>query len=121
MKIPLTIATAGDRNLLESALLRLGVKDYFSKIFTCTELNTTKHESKIFLECANFINSQPENILVFEDAFFALETAKKSGFLIAAVEDDSSISSRKKIKNISDFYIEKFNFEKLKTFLKGNS
>lgn len=119
LKIPMVIATAGDKNLLEAALLRLGISDYFRKIFTCTELNTTKHESKIFIECAKFMNSKPENILVFEDAFFALDTAKKAGFLIAGVEDDSSISSREQIKNISDFYIEKFDFDSLKNFLKG--
>ena len=31
LKIPMVIATAGDRNLLESALLRLGINDCFKK------------------------------------------------------------------------------------------
>ena len=35
MNIPATIATAGDRYLLEHALKRIGISDYFKGIFTC--------------------------------------------------------------------------------------
>ena len=111
--IPMVIATSGDRNLLLSALKRLNIKNYFNKIFTCSELNTTKHEAKIFLECSKFLKLEPEYIAVFEDALFALKTAKNSGFITFGIEDNSNIFQREEIIEISDFYIKTFEGENI--------
>ena len=103
--LPAVIATSGDKDLLRAALVRNGVNDYFANIFTCSELETSKNESKIFLECAKFLDSKPENIIVFEDALFAIRTAKDSGFIIAGVQDDSNINYQSEIMKLSDYYI----------------
>ena len=103
--IPSVIATSGDKDLLRAALIRNGINDYFAKIFTCSELETDKNEAKIFHECAKFLNSKPENIIVFEDALFAIRTAKDSGFIIAGVQDDSNINFKSQIMKLSDYYV----------------
>ncbi len=106
--IPMVIATSGDRNLLMSALERNNIASCFAAVFTCSELGTTKHEAKIFLECAEFMGLQPENIGVFEDALFAIETAKRAGFITFGVEDASAVHDRERIREVSDYYITDF-------------
>ena len=39
-EIPMVIATSGDREVLNKALARLEIADYFSGILTCSELGT---------------------------------------------------------------------------------
>lgn len=102
--IPMVIATSGDRTLLNAALERNGIAGYFNAIFTCSELETNKHEPKIYLECAKFFGLEPYNIAVFEDSLFALETAKAAGFITFGVEDDSNINDRERIIEVADFY-----------------
>ena len=102
--IPMVIATSGDRTLLNAALERNGIAMYFEAIFTCSELETTKRDKKIYMECAKFLGMRPENIAVFEDSLFALETAKAAGFITFGVEDDSNIDDREKIIEVADFY-----------------
>lgn len=109
--IPMVIATSGDRNLLNAALSRNGIAKYFDAIFTCSELGTDKHDVKIFMACAAFMCLTPENIAVFEDAYFALRTAKNAGFITIGVEDESNLHDTKRIIAISDYYIENFESE----------
>ena len=106
--IPMVIATSCDRGLLVSALKRNKIDGFFAEIFTCSELNTTKREPEIFMACSEFLGLEPENIGVFEDALFAVETAKRAGFITFGVEDESNINDRWRIKAISDYYIESF-------------
>ena len=106
--IPMVIATSGSRELLASALERNEIAQYFDEIFTCSELKTTKHEPEIFMACSEFLGLEPENIGVFDDALFAVETAKRAGFITFGVEDESNINDRWRIKAISDYYIESF-------------
>ena len=51
---------------------------------------------------------RPGEILVFEDALYALETAKKAGFITVSVADKSNIGFRKELVFKSDFFIETF-------------
>ncbi|MBQ9573681.1 MAG: HAD family phosphatase [Synergistaceae bacterium] len=106
--IPMVIATSGSRDLLVPALERNEIAEYFEEIFTCSELNTDKHEPEIFTACAKFLGLEPEDIGVFEDSLFAVKTAKSAGFITIGVGDLSNIKDRKKIKAISDYYIESF-------------
>ena len=104
--IPMVIATSGDRDLLQAALTRNGINEHFSEIFTCTELATNKHEPKIFLACADFLGLKPEVVAVFEDALFAIRTAKSAGFITIGVEDESNLYERDEIIHIADYYLE---------------
>ena len=106
--IPMVIATSGDRDLLTSALERNVIAGYFEEIFTCSELATTKHEPDIFMACAEFLGLNPEHIGVFEDALFALETAKRAGFITFGVADESNVYQWEMIKAVSDYSIESF-------------
>ncbi|MBQ7221526.1 MAG: HAD family phosphatase [Synergistaceae bacterium] len=104
--IHMVIATSGDRELLNAALSRNGIAEYFDEVFTCSELGTDKHDSKIFLACADSLSLAPENIAVFEDVLYAVETAKSAGFITYGVYDASSIHDRQRIIDTADYYID---------------
>ena len=106
--IPMVIATSGNRELLSSALTRNEIAEYFAEIFTCSELSTTKHEPDIFMTCAEFLGLNPANIGVFEDALFAVETAKRTGFITFGVKDNSNVHQWEMIKAVADYTIESF-------------
>ena len=103
--IPMVIATSGDRELLTAALERNNVAEYFSRIFTCTELHTDKRHPFIFTACAEFLGLVPESVAVFEDALFALDAAKNAGFMTFGVEDKYSANDRERIIRTADYYI----------------
>lgn len=106
--IPLAVATAGVRQTHEAALARLGILDLFREIFVCSELSTSKREPEIYLRAARALGAAPEHICVFEDALYAVRTAKAAGFRVIGVADDAEAGGRDEIKNTADAFINDF-------------
>ena len=65
------IATATERPLVEAALARCRVLDYFSEIFTCSSVGAGKDEPTIYREALNFLGTDRTNTMVFEDSLHA--------------------------------------------------
>lgn len=108
MNIPATIATATDRCHIEAAFKRLDVMGYFKQIFTCTEVGTGKEQPLIFNRCAECMELDAGEIMIFEDGYHAAETAKKAGFMVCGVYDSSSAAYMDRVKQYSDIYIKSF-------------
>ncbi len=107
-KIPMVIATSGDRDNTEAALKRLKVFSYFQGTFTCSEIGSSKNQPDIYLAAALHMDADPEETLVFEDAYHALLTAKKAGFKTVAVYDRSNDRQLAQIWNTADIYLPEF-------------
>ena len=105
--VKMVAATSSDRRVVEGALRRLKVMDFFERIFTSTEVGAGKVKPDIFLAAAEYMGTLPSNTWVFEDALYALETAKKAGFRTVGVFDAFSAKDQEKIKEISDIYLGK--------------
>ncbi len=103
-EVKLCIATATDRYLVEAALERCGVLSYFDKIFTCNEVGHGKDEPIIFEAALHFLGTEKAKTLVFDDAFYAIRTAKKAGFPVAAVYD-SHEKAQAEIRALADLYL----------------
>jgi HAD superfamily hydrolase (TIGR01509 family) len=117
--IPVVIATATDRTLLEAALNRLEIFDFIDKIFTCSECNTTKSVPDIYLNACDWLDTSPEETVVFEDTLQAISTVSASNFITVAVKDESSIHHQVQIKEKADLFIEDFNQFNLEKYLGG--
>ncbi|MDD4046562.1 MAG: HAD family phosphatase [Tissierellia bacterium] len=102
------IVTATPLKLAKAALERNEIKKYFSFVISCDEVGLGKNKPDIFLLAANRLNAEPFEIAVYEDADFALITAKEAGFYTIGVYDDYFKNERKDIELISDIYIESF-------------
>ena len=62
----------------------------------------------IFEKALEVLGTDKNETLIFEDALHAIETAKKAGFKVVGVFDQSSVNEQAKIKAISDYYINSF-------------
>ena len=106
--ILMNVATAGHKEYAAAALVRLGMDHYFQDILTCSELGKGKHEPDIYLQCAAALGRKPEEIAVFEDAGYAIETAKKAGFITVGVRDMSNGDDWQQIKETADYVLEEW-------------
>jgi HAD superfamily hydrolase (TIGR01509 family) len=105
--IKMVAATSSDRQVVERALKRLNVMNYFDRIFTCTEIGAGKVKPDIYLAAAEYMGTLLKDTWVFEDVLHAIRTAKNAGFRTVGVYDASSMESLEEIKVISDIYLEK--------------
>ncbi len=106
--IPAYIATATDRYLVEAAIKRCGIDKYFCGILTCTEAGAGKTKPDIFLQAAERMGSTPSETWIFEDALHAVTTAKKAGFKVCTIFDQSEADHKEELQALSDIYIENF-------------
>jgi len=102
--IKMCIATATERNLVEPTLNHHNIAGYFKRVFTCTEENTSKKNPDIYVRAAEFLGTKPGETLVVEDALYAMETAKKAGFVVAGVYDKVADDHQEEIKTLCDYY-----------------
>ena len=105
--VKMCIATVTDLYLVERALERLGVREYFSGIYTCTLVKHSKEEPHIYREALKALGTEKSKTVVFEDALYALKTAKADGFLTAAVYDAHE-ESREELMALADTYIQDY-------------
>ena len=50
---------------------------------------------------------KPENIMVFEDAYHAAQTAKKAGFMVVGVYDASNKENISRMSEVCDCYYDR--------------
>ena len=105
--VKLCIATATDRYLVEAALERCGVLSCFGAVFTCNEVGHGKDEPDIFEEALRFLGTEKAETVVFDDALYAVRTAKEAGFPVAVIYD-SHEKNQEGLRVLADFYIEDF-------------
>ncbi len=115
--VKMCIATVTDRPVVEDVLKRLNIYEYFSEIFTCTEVGFSKETPEIYRLALKHLGTKKTETVVFEDVLHALKTAKDDGFTVAAVYD-SHESMQKEMKEISDYYITDFKSFCFKTKMK---
>lgn len=106
--VKMCIASATPLHMIEYALRRLDVYKYFEFISSCDEVGVGKNHPDIFLYAAEKLKSEPFETVVFEDADFALITAREAGFYTIGVYDKYFSDRINNIKAASNVYIESF-------------
>ena len=96
------ILTATDKDLAIAALKRNGILDYFEEVYTCSLLGLSKRHPEIFIKTCELMNFEPENTVVYEDALYAIKSAKKAGLKVIAVNDSSNRKDIDEIKSLAD-------------------
>ena len=81
------IGTSCDEELIKIALNRLAVLNYFEDIITCSKVNKSKNDPDFYLACAQVLKQRPEDIVVFEDADYCIDVARKIGFKVIKIKD----------------------------------
>ena len=112
--VRMCVATVTDRYLVEETLDRLGVRHYFSEIFTCAEVGFGKDKPIIYQKALEHLRTEKSDTYVFEDLPFALNTAKTDGFPTVGVYDRHE-AHQDELKELSDYYVLDFTDPILKT------
>ena len=107
--IKLCIATATDDKYIKLCLEANGVADLFDFVLTCTGVGASKRESKVYDESALHFGLDKKDVVVFEDAEYAIATAKRAGYRVVAIEDDSQAKFIDSIKSLCDIYVKSMN------------
>ena len=98
------VATATDRSIMVPTLRRLGLLEYFDEVFSTKDTGISKHDPHIYNLARDFLGAD-EDLFIFEDAAYAIDTAVRAGYRIVAVEDYSAENEREHIKEVSDYYV----------------
>ena len=112
--VRMCVATVTDRYLVEETLERLGVRHYFSEIFTCAEVGFGKDKPIIYQKALEHLGTEKSDTYVFEDLPFALNTAKTDGFPTVGIYDRHE-AHQDELKGLADYYVLDFTDPILKT------
>ena len=110
--VKMCVATVTDKYLVEAALTRLQVRQYFGEIFTTADIGCGKNDPRIYRTALAYLGTKKSETLVFEDVLHALMTAKNDGFPVAAVYDAHE-SRQTEMKANGDYYITNYEAAKL--------
>lgn len=115
-RIPAVCATSCPRKLVESAMKRNDLMKYIQHVFYGDENHTAKSEVLLFDMASSFLKADKNEVLIVEDAAYALETARKNGYRTAGIYDANNEKYQKELKRASDWYCRDMNelLEKLK-------
>lgn len=89
------VATASDLKTLWPALERLSIAPGIEAAESCTTVGKSKESPDIYLKCAVDFGASPAECVVFEDALYAVRTAKKAGFSVVGVLDPAQTAEER--------------------------
>lgn len=102
---PMCVATGAPRQYARNGLSRLGILKYFEFVTDCYEFGMDKSQPEYFEEVARRLGTKSERCVVFEDALYAMKSAKTAGCRVVAIEDSAARLQRDEIRAIADRYI----------------
>lgn len=106
--VRLCVATGSPRHYARNGLRRAGILDQFEFVTDNYEYPFRKEQPEYFLNLAKILNVPPGRCWVFEDALYAMKSAKAAGMKVCAIEDDTQRSDRDDIVRIADIYIHSY-------------
>ena len=102
------ILTASESSYIQPALERLDLLKYFEFILTCTETGHYKTEPDVYRIAMEKLGGTIENTIIFEDALYAIQGAKKGGFTVYAIADPITEADNQMIRSTADKYINSY-------------
>lgn len=78
-KVPMAVASAGQKAVVEATLRVIGLRGLFSHVVTVEEVAHGKPAPDLFLLAARKLGMAPADCLVFEDSNEGLEAAHRAG------------------------------------------
>ncbi len=106
--VRITAATSSPRMHVEKALKRNGLIEYVERIFTSSEVGSSKHSPDIYDAAAAYMGLKRREVCVFEDSLYALRTAAKVGYHTAGVYDEHGEVDQKGLRESSELYIKSY-------------
>lgn len=103
--IPMAVASSTDESLLLNCFDRLNLRGYFKFIQTVDNSGHSKDSDAYFDLAARSFGMAPGEIVLFDDALYALERARRCGFVTVAVEDITNEDQMEEIRTAGDYFV----------------
>ena len=100
--VRMCVASATAEPLMEACLTRLGVRDKFEFLLSCETVGAGKESPLVYHVSAGRFGTAPGNIAIYEDALYAVQTAKNAGFYVIGVYDAGAAENWKSIVSMAD-------------------
>ena len=100
--IRMCVVSATAEYLMEACLTRLGVRGCFEFLLSCETVGAGKRSPLVYHESAKMLGADPEEIAIYEDALYAVQTAKEAGYYVVGVYDESVSKNWKTIEKLAD-------------------
>ena len=104
----LHVLTASPHGVLDACLVRNGIYDLFTNVWSCEDFGTTKADPEIYRMAAERIGTPVEEVIFLDDNYDADKTAKMAGMRVYGVFDETSRDYAEDIRGITDRYITDF-------------
>ena len=106
-----TISSQIERNLQSTNvaifdMAKTPVLDLFDEIYTDRDFDLSKKNPQIYVKTCEKMGESPSDTVVFEDALYAVESAKKAQCTVIGVYDEYSKCDWQNIKNIANSTID---------------
>lgn len=88
--VTMCVASATAEHLMDACLKRLDVRAYFAFLLSCESVGAGKDRPDVYFAAASRLNAAPGDTAVYEDALYAVKTAKQAGFYTIGVYDSAA-------------------------------
>ena len=105
-KVKTVILSATPARQLETALRACGLEQLFTHApISCHSTGVSKQHPEAFLNAAAILQLPPDEVMVFEDAWYAGSTAKAAGFPLCAIYDQTN-PRPEELRSLADCSVE---------------
>lgn len=101
-QVKMCVASATDKYLMQQCLERLGILDYFEFLISCEEVGAGKDRPDVYLAASRRLGGMPEETAVYEDALYAVRTAKKAGYYVVGIFEECAAHKWDEVKAQAD-------------------
>ncbi len=106
--IKVGLLTATSHVFAEPAMRLVGAWELFDAAISCAEIGFTKYGPEPFEEALSRLGTSVEDTWVFEDALYAVQTAKSMGFRVCAIADSAAAFQWADIQKTADCCMDTF-------------
>lgn len=104
-EIKVAIATASEKYHVNAMCRRTGLDKYVDVIVTCTEAGAGKGKPDVYDAVLKRLELDKEHVVIFEDALYAIRTAKEANYHVIGVYDEIMCEDLENIRKEADCFI----------------
>jgi beta-phosphoglucomutase family hydrolase len=102
--VRMAVSTAASPANMAFILDGLDLRKYFGAITTAADVKRGKPDPEIFLKSATELGVVPQNSIVFEDAFFGFEAARRAGMVAIGLSTVNSGDEIMKVGSVAEVH-----------------
>lgn len=99
------VVSSTDESSIRAAFDRLGFTGFFEFFLSPNVFGSGKDQPEIFYEAAKRLGGSVQETVVFEDALYAVRTAKEAGFPVVALADECAGAEEVRLRQLADLYL----------------